>query len=57
MVLSLTVICLMALGSVSSADAQTDESGCTREVLKGFIDQYFAALEAMIRPDCLLLRT
>jgi len=46
MALLFTVICLMALGSVASADAQTDGSGCTREVLKGFIDKYFAALES-----------
>jgi hypothetical protein len=46
MALLFTVICLMALGGVSSADVQKDESGCTREVLKGFIDKYFAALEA-----------
>ena len=41
-----TVICLMVLRSVTSADAQPSESSCTREVLKGFIDKYFAALEA-----------
>jgi hypothetical protein len=46
MALLFTVICLMALGSVTSADAQTSESHCTREVLKGFIDKYFVALEA-----------
>ena len=40
------VICLMALGSIPAVNAQTVQSGCAREVLKGFIDKYFAALEA-----------
>ena len=46
MALLFMVICLMALRSVPPADAQTEGSGCTREVLKGSIDKYFAALEA-----------
>ncbi|MBN1832867.1 MAG: hypothetical protein JW896_12235 [Deltaproteobacteria bacterium] len=46
MALLFTVICLMALGSVPAADTQADGSSCTREALKGFIDKYFAALEA-----------
>ncbi|MBN1568816.1 MAG: hypothetical protein JXA73_13285 [Acidobacteria bacterium] len=37
------VICLMVLGCISSASAQT---ACTREGLKDFIDQYFTALQA-----------
>ena len=40
------VICLLALGSIPAVRAQTVQSGCAREVLKGFIDKYFAALEA-----------
>jgi hypothetical protein len=40
------VICLMALGSIPPANAQTVQSACTREGLEGFIDKYFAALEA-----------
>ncbi len=40
------VICLTALGSIPSAGAQTKQASCTREGLKGFIDKYFAALEA-----------
>jgi hypothetical protein len=36
----------MALGSISAASAQSARSGCTRDALKGFIDKYFAALEA-----------
>ena len=45
MALLFMVICLMVAGSISSAVAQTAGSGCTRQVLKGFIDKYFTALE------------
>jgi hypothetical protein len=40
------VICLMASGGIPPANAQTVQSACAREGLKGFIDKYFAALEA-----------
>lgn len=39
-------ICMMAWIGIPSANAQTGKSACTREGLNGFIDKYFAALQA-----------
>ncbi len=37
---------LIVLGSVALAGAQTSRSDCSREALRGLVDQYFAALTA-----------
>jgi len=37
---------LIALGSLRPAGAQTSRSDCSRESLRGLVDQYFAALSA-----------
>ncbi len=36
----------MALGSNTVVNAQSEDTVCSRESLKGFVDRYFAALEA-----------
>ena len=36
----------MAWGSNTAANAQSDDTACSRENLKGLVDKYFAALEA-----------
>jgi hypothetical protein len=37
---------LIALGALPPAGAQTSQPGCSREALRGLVDQYFAALAA-----------
>ncbi|MGD9161569.1 MAG: hypothetical protein PVG39_24360 [Desulfobacteraceae bacterium] len=41
-----TVISMMLFGSVLSAGAQANKAACTREELKGFVDKYFASINA-----------
>jgi hypothetical protein len=40
------IICSVALVTIPLANAQTVQPSCSRDVLKGLIDKYFAALEA-----------
>ena len=46
MALTFLVTCVMASAGALSAGAQTSKSACSREALKGFVDKYFAALQA-----------